>query len=134
MSFGVWGMDAVPKERPRTVFRGGKAVTFTPERTKAWEQVVAQYARMHWKGEPDGDGYWEVCLSFYRKSNRKADLDNLSKAVLDALNGIVWEDDKQVYKLTLAKLRAPTTAQAGVHIQAWRYEDEQDELHHDQDD
>ena len=33
------------------------------------------------------------------------DIDNLAKLVLDALNGIVYHDDKQVVKLELYKLR-----------------------------
>lgn len=33
----------------------------------------------------------------------KPDLDNVAKAVLDALNGIAYIDDKQVYSLTCAK-------------------------------
>jgi Holliday junction resolvase RusA-like endonuclease len=32
--------------------------------------------------------------------NGGADLDNLVKAVLDALNGVVWEDDVQVVSMS----------------------------------
>ena len=34
-----------------------------------------------------------------------ADIDNLAKLVLDAMNGVVYYDDCQVVKLTLAKLK-----------------------------
>ena len=33
----------------------------------------------------------------------KADIDNLSKAVMDALNGIAWVDDEQVVSLSAIK-------------------------------
>lgn len=37
---------------------------------------------------------------------KKPDLDNVVKAVLDALNGQAWEDDKQVVCLTAYKIYA----------------------------
>lgn len=37
-------------------------------------------------------------------TNRAADVDNLVKSVHDALNGIAWEDDRQV-KAVLAEKR-----------------------------
>lgn len=33
----------------------------------------------------------------------RADVDNYAKAVLDSLNGVVWEDDKQITTLTINK-------------------------------
>lgn len=33
----------------------------------------------------------------------KPDLDNIIKLVKDALNGVFWVDDKQIYKVTAAK-------------------------------
>ena len=120
LSFSVLGKDPVPKQRPRTVWRGGKAITYTPERTKTWEAWVRAHALEHCI-EPQ-DGYWDVTLTFYRKSGRQVDIDNLSKAVLDALNGVVWNDDKQVVHLDLHKLRVSTEIEAGVHIEAYRME------------
>ena len=35
------------------------------------------------------------------------DVDNIAKACLDALNGIVWRDDRQVYKLISEKFTGP---------------------------
>jgi Holliday junction resolvase RusA-like endonuclease len=33
----------------------------------------------------------------------KPDVDNLAKAILDALNGVAYEDDSQVYSLEVQK-------------------------------
>ena len=37
------------------------------------------------------------------KHIKKPDLDNMAKAVLDALNGLAYIDDSQIYSLTLYK-------------------------------
>ena len=34
----------------------------------------------------------------------RADIDNLLKLALDALNGVAWNDDRQVVKVTAVKL------------------------------
>ena len=36
-----------------------------------------------------------------------SDVDNLSKAILDALNGLIWVDDRQVHSLHAIKAWAP---------------------------
>ena len=37
------------------------------------------------------------------KATKKPDIDNVIKSVLDGLNGVAYEDDKQVVKLTANK-------------------------------
>ena len=34
----------------------------------------------------------------------KPDIDNLSKGIMDALNGVIWKDDSQVVELLLSKI------------------------------
>ena len=43
-------------------------------------------------------------MDFRLGNNRRVDLDNLSKAVLDAMNGIVYKDDTEVIELHLKKM------------------------------
>lgn len=38
------------------------------------------------------------------KSKLRGDLDNYTKLIADALNGVAWIDDRQVVKLTAVKL------------------------------
>ena len=50
-----------------------------------------------------------VTIEFYKPLKVTApkyrDIDNLAKAVLDAGNGILWQDDRQIYKMTLQKYK-----------------------------
>lgn len=80
----------MPKGRPR--FANGR--TFTPARTREWEDLVAWNARIFYRGEPLV-GPVSVTLRFHG-ARANADLDNLTKAVLDACNGICFVDDRQV--------------------------------------
>lgn len=45
----------------------------------------------------------EKCLSNIEKPNKKPDIDNIAKVVLDGLNGIAYIDDKQIVTLEVRK-------------------------------
>jgi crossover junction endodeoxyribonuclease RusA len=47
---------------------------------------------------------------------KRPDLDKLIRAVLDALTGVIWQDDSQVTRLTVEKYIALPTEEPGVHI------------------
>lgn len=91
--------DPIPKARARTV----KGHTYTPE------HVVAAEAAVGWAVKAaaakagvslrDRQGQYTILASFYRKNQRVCDLDNLLKLVMDACNGIVWDDDSQVNEI-----------------------------------
>lgn len=51
-------------------------------------------------------------------NHRRVDLDNLGKAILDALNGVAWVDDSQVVLLQLFKR---VTNTPGAHIEVRSY-------------
>jgi Holliday junction resolvase RusA-like endonuclease len=80
---------------------------FTPPKTEAYEQLVAYHARaamgaQRWKRFAAGP--FRVELTVYRVALR-GDIDNYSKAALDAMNRAdVWVDDRQVDEL-LVRLR-----------------------------
>lgn len=92
-----------------------KHQTFTPDRTEAFEREVAFVARRAMasraplavpvnmkvtfvlRGDP---GTWPTDQS-------DGDLDNLAKAVKDALNGIAYSDDRLVVEMTKAKICGP---------------------------
>lgn len=45
-----------------------------------------------------------VECKFFLKGGRMPDVDNLLKTVLDGLNGIAWEDDRQVVKISAERI------------------------------
>jgi crossover junction endodeoxyribonuclease RusA len=80
----------VPLQRSRT--RSGRH--YLPARSRAYRELV----RATWleAGRPTlGDTPLTVSLRFYG-ARANADLDNLVKAILDALNGLAFDDDSQV--------------------------------------
>jgi Holliday junction resolvase RusA-like endonuclease len=96
--------DPVPKARARTVRKGGRTWSFTPKKVAVWEKVVKAEASKHF--DQPLTGPIQVSMIFHMdrpKSRRKdvwvpttPDLDNLEKAVLDAMNGVAYEDDRFV--------------------------------------
>ena len=88
----------VPKERARTIkTKRGKYRTFTPTRTARWETLVrltaqAACSAAKWKPEP---GRYTVSVTVYR-ARRAGDADNFLKAAKDAMNDVVWPDDRMV--------------------------------------
>ena len=121
ISFTVPGQP-VGKGRPRA-FRMGKGVRmFTPEKTVSYENLVATAAQGAMRGQPPVEGAVAVNLdirlmvpmSWSAKKRaqalegqihptKKPDADNVTKAIFDAMNGIVWGDDVQVVRLSLCK-------------------------------
>jgi Holliday junction resolvase RusA-like endonuclease len=81
------------KERPR--YGHGRA--YTPDRTRKAERDLSWAVRQQisW---PMRTLEGNVCvrLQFYCGTRRGKDLDNMIKLVLDACNGLLWQDDRQV--------------------------------------
>lgn len=115
---------AIPKGRPRFVRRGNFVQTYTPKKTHEYEKTIAEYYkramkelnRRKYKTESliiniDIEITPAKSLSKKKKAelissgfhNQKPDVDNLAKAILDALNGVAYEDDSQIQMLSIKK-------------------------------
>ena len=73
-------------------------------------------AKEQWKGKPlKGDLEIQVDLYFGTK-RKKIDWDNFHKLSMDALSGIVWEDDSQIIKATVTKNYDKENTRIEIHI------------------
>lgn len=109
--------EPVAKQRPR-VMRSG--ITFTPKKTLNYETLVKELFIISKQPMLEGELKATIIANFQiPKSATKAkrvrmegglirpvkrpDLDNIAKAVLDALNGLAYQDDSQIVRLVVEK-------------------------------
>lgn len=121
VSFVVPG-PAVGKGRPKFARRGNFVTAYTPEATANYENLVKLAAHRAMNGreafavavscnisiEVEPAPSWSnkkrlSALSGVLLPTSKPDLDNVAKGILDAMNDIVFKDDKQVVSLTISK-------------------------------
>lgn len=108
--------DPVPKGRPRFSM-AGKPRTYTPRRTREYEEAVGWAYRSARSGGPHG-GPVVLRIAIRERPGRRGDIDNYAKAILDGLNGIAWIDDDQVVGLTVAVARG--AEEPGATVTIWR--------------
>src|SRR5688572_19403157 len=88
----VLNVLAQPKARARVTRNG----VFTPKKSRAFEALVRDTARLKLGPAWDLDGAYELLMMFDLPDYKTRDWDNLGKNVSDALNGVAWRDDNQV--------------------------------------
>jgi Holliday junction resolvase RusA-like endonuclease len=84
--------------------RTGFASGYMSEEGKKLKEDYQWQVKSQWKDKiiPEGkEVIIEMHIHFGTK--RKQDIDNFSKLALDALSGIVFEDDSQIFNLNIAK-------------------------------
>lgn len=123
------------KGRPRVGKVQGQARMFAPEKTVAYEGLVALAARQAAAGRPLIEHAVAMNLfldcqvpASWSKAKRaraiagqelpttKPDADNVVKAICDGLNGVLWRDDVQVVDLRVRKRYSDTP---GVRVEVW---------------
>ena len=130
----------IPKAQPRVkaFVRGGHAGVYTPDSAEAWKQEVRRQAVAN-APESLMSGVVRIQLDFFLpipkvhldrhgvpkpKSpvwcQKKPDLDNLIKAVTDAITDTqkVWLDDSQICEITATKTYAMSRSGCSVRISA----------------
>ena len=115
LQFTIWGR-AVPKGRPRGVLIKGRVRHLTPKRTREYERRVREVAAEAVEQEAGWSmsERYVVSVCFMFDDKRKRDLDNLLKAVTDAMNGIVYDDDSQIDELRVKRLPGTPAAHVAV--------------------
>lgn len=124
----VFELEPVAKGRPRI----GRGFAYTPLKTRRYETAIRFIAKLQIvKDKMDlacisGEPLYVACDFFLTRPGKakkrryphvKPDLDNYAKAVLDALNGVIWADDAQIVDLRLCKRYAePGKARVEVFV------------------
>lgn len=123
----VFSLNGEPrgKGRPRATVRGGYASVYTDPKTRKYEASVRAAAASVMAGRDPFEGPLSVSLRFRmpipKSATKRAraamatgeiahtsrpDLDNCQKAILDAMNGVVFCDDSQIVRSFTTKLYA----------------------------
>lgn len=116
----------IGKGRPRFSARGGHMRAYTPAKTENYSNRLSGAAQDAMDGRLPLDGPVELTMravlgvpaSWSKRKQAdaltgallptvKPDADNLVKLVMDALNTIVWKDDKQVVRCVIDKRYGP---------------------------
>ena len=120
-------IEPIPKGRPR--FGVGRA--FTPIKTRHYESDVKTFVSSAYKNSPLS-GPLRLHVFFYMtrpkgisKNKRlfpdvKPDIDNLFKAIADALSGVLWNDDCQLVDIWATKVYAAQPLEVGTHVSVMR--------------
>lgn len=112
-----------PQPRPRITVRGKYAHAYEPKSITEYKRLVAGKYRSEHKQQLPLTGALSVDVRFYRPIQKsiskierqrrllgeslptvKPDIDNYVKAILDALNGLAFQDDSQIAVLYARKI------------------------------
>lgn len=103
------------QERPRRVTRGNRSWWYSP--TSKAQSAIGQFALVARQTQGIDLFRGKVDFSLIVNGLKKGDLDNVIKAVLDACNKILWEDDRQVKKIFAWAPGEPTNAEPSMDIE-----------------
>lgn len=113
------------KERPRTFAhkKTGRIITFTPDKTRAYEEVVRLFAHRarllaQWP-EPTSEDRFSVSIEL-RLGELTGDVDNYAKAILDGLQPIVFRKDLHVCSLDVSRILRHPSPSARVEVRRVR--------------
>lgn len=88
--------------------RSGRVRTYRRSEYRAYAETVAALARQAMRGDPPLEGHLEVRLTLYAPHRGSLpDADAAAKAVLDALQGVMYRDDRQVDRLEVERRIVP---------------------------
>ena len=115
-------VEGEPQGKARPRFSRKSGTVYTPAKTAKYEKEIRQaYIAVGGKLIPEGsyavvtvDAYFKIPKSYTKRKrldceqninrpDKKPDIDNVLKVVLDALNKVAYEDDKQVIEVICRK-------------------------------
>lgn len=85
-----------------------------PRKYMLWKKQLA--AKLRENKAPLLNGNVKLCIVCYFLKHSPADVDNLAGGVMDAANGILYKDDRQVVEIRCRKQRALEDS-ISIHIE-----------------
>ena len=110
------------KQRPRATIIGGHARVYSSKDTIMYENYIKSEFQRQCPYYLGNEPLKATIIAYFLPSNELAkfgdevkyvacmknkDLDNIAKTILDALNGLAYEDDKQIIELHTEKYYTP---------------------------
>jgi Holliday junction resolvase RusA-like endonuclease len=98
MQHFILAIRAMPKARPRETYNKatGRRHTYMPTEYMTWKKQLAyELAKQH----PQLVSACYLGIMFHFKGTTRADLDNLIGGIMDACQGVLYENDKAVRAL-----------------------------------
>ena len=87
--------------RPKTTRNGGY---YSPHRKALAEaKMIARVLCSRHLHKCDGDHRWQLFIEIHQPDKRARDIDRMASFYLDALEGSVYKDDKQVVAMNVDK-------------------------------
>lgn len=121
----------IGKQRPKFSRRGNFVKTYTPEKTVNYENWVKMCWMQSEQEKLSGNIIAVIVARFiipqsYSQKKRKElnekpcpkkpDCDNIAKSILDALNGIAYDDDAQIVDLSVSKVYSATEEGVDLYL------------------
>ena len=128
-----------PKSKQRPIFsaKNGKVRVFSGKSTSSFENLVKMCAQEHIEKPLENAVGMHIKFFLHRPkylvwktkpmpavyTDKRPDLDNLVKAVVDGLNGVAFKDDAQIVNLQAEKLYHSGSGGARTEIKIWKIEE-----------
>ena len=87
-----------------SIYRNHGHIMFMTKEGKALKTSYQYQALSQREGNKPWAGNIVIDIKLYFGDKRRHDIDNYNKILLDAMTGILWEDDSQIVKMTIWKL------------------------------
>lgn len=84
-------------------YRSYKGRVIKSAKLKEFEQLMIQHFASLDREYTMMQGELRLTITFYLPNRRNGDIDNFCKAMLDGLEGRLFENDKMIYELNLKK-------------------------------